>query len=222
MPERRGRRTRKGHVIGYLCAATGETGMPHFDRIFGQYRATFESHSLAHAFPEVEAAMRAAYSPDRGYFVRAAKGKKEWCVLVHKGLTTGFRIDFVPIPAPFGTPEVEIRVHRSSRLLQLAYYLMAGLLCCAIAAYYLGNFVGWWAAEGLILLLVGALLSFAVVLTFPTLAGLCMYVGGRLSDDQLTAIGQTVGEVIERAGAVQRPGLRALAEPGAAPDRGGR
>jgi hypothetical protein len=175
--------------------------MPHFNRLLGQYRATFHSP----AFPELEAAVRAGYPLDRGYSVTAAKGKREWCILAHRGLTTGFRIDFVPVPAPFGPPEVEVRVHRSSRLLQLAYYLMAGVLSCVIAGFYLGQFMGWWAAANLIFLLVGVLLGFALFLAVPTVAGLCMHIGGRLSDDELTAIGQRVGEAVERAGGVQRP-----------------
>jgi hypothetical protein len=104
-------------------------------------------------------------------------------------------------------------------LLQLAYYLMAGVVCCAVAIYYLGNFIGWWAGPGLILLLVVALLSLALIMTFPTIAGFCMYIGGRLSNDQLSAIGQTVGEVLERAGDAQRPGPKALAESTAPVDR---
>jgi hypothetical protein len=194
--------------------------MPHFHRTLGQYRATFDSHSLPQAFPEIEAALGAEYSPNTGYSVHATKGKQEWRIFVHKGLTTGFRIDFVPISAPFGPSEVEIRVYRSSQLAQLAYYLMFGVGCCAIAGYYLGDFLGWWAGLNFILLLVGALLSLALIMTFPTIAGLCMYIGGRLSDEQLTAIGERVGGVIERASVVQRPGLPALAERGAAADGG--
>src|SRR5262245_28435709 len=194
----------------------GGSGMPYFNHILGQYRATFESHSLAQAFPEVEATLRALYIPQQGYSVRATRGKKEWCICVHKGLTTGFRIDFVPIPAPspFDPPGVEIRVHRSSRLLQLGCYLGAGLLWCAIAAYYLGSFMGWWAGGGFALLLAGVLLTLALVLMIPAIAGICMPIGGRLSDDELTALGQTVGQAIVRTGGAPRPDVRAPAAPG--------
>jgi hypothetical protein len=193
--------------------------MPYFNRILGQYRATFESHTLPQAFPEIEAALRAAYSPNEGYSVRAAKEKKAWRIFVHKGLTTGFQIDFIPVVSPFGPAEAEIRVYRSSRLAQLSYHLMFGVGCCAIAIYFLGDHMSWWSGlGGIILLLIGALLSFALFLTFPAMAGLFMYFGGRLTDEDLTAIGQTVGEVIEKTRGVQHPGVKALPEPGATAD----
>jgi hypothetical protein len=195
--------------------------MPHFNRLFGQYRASFDSDSPVHAFEGVQAAMRAAYRPGQGYTVRVVKGKKQWSILVHKGLTTGFGIDFVPVPAAFGPPQVEIRVGRHSRLMQLAIYPMAGVLGGAVALYYLGNFAGWWAANGLSTLLVGALLTVALVMTFAATAAGCSYIGGRLSNDQLTAIRQTVGDAIEMSKGGQRPGTKSLAEQGAAPDRGG-
>ena len=78
--------------------------MPHFNRTLGQYRTAVESRALPHAFPQAEAAMRAAYPPERGYTVRAFKGRKDWCIFVHKGLTTGFRIDFMSVAPAFGPP----------------------------------------------------------------------------------------------------------------------
>jgi hypothetical protein len=118
--------------------------------------------------------------------------------------------------------EVEIRVYRSSRLAQLAYYLMFATGCCAIAGYYLGSFLGWWAGWNFVLLVLGALLGLALMLTFPAIAGVCMRIVGWLSDEQLTAIGQMVGGIIERAGGIQRPNLPALIEQGTSANRNGK
>lgn len=171
--------------------------MPHFNRLFGQYRATFESPSPADAFEKVQAAMRAAYLPSQGYTVRAVKGSREWNIYVHKGLTTGFGIDFVPVSSAFGPQQIEIRVGRHSRLMQLAFYPMYGVGGGLVVLFYLGNLAGWWAGNGLNALLIGALLAIAFVFGVAGIVGGCTYIGGRWSNNQLSAIGRTVGEAIE-------------------------
>ena len=49
------------------------------------------------------------------------------------------------------------------------------------------------------------LLAVAALLTPPTIAGFCMFIGGRLTDDQLTGIGQLVAEELHSRGVIEVP-----------------
>jgi hypothetical protein len=162
---------------------------------------------MPQAFPELEAVMRAAYPPSQGYAVRTAKGTKTWCILVQQRWTTGFRIDFFPVNPLFGPPEAVVAIRRHCRLGRVARYLTAVGLCAVLAGAVVGKWTGWWARVSDPLPSAGITVGFVLVpvllLILPAIARFCMRFRGGVSDDQLTAVGQTAADVLNKPAGAQ-------------------
>ncbi|MHC5540132.1 hypothetical protein ACYOEI_18080 [Singulisphaera rosea] len=161
----------------------------------GWYRFTFPAQVLPDAFPRIETAIRNACVGWNSLDLRVAKGSSTWTVTAYRGWTGGCRVEFTPKDVAFGPGEVEVSTFRWSRMTQMALYVSVAACIVAGTAVWLG-FVSTLKE----LSVLG--LPFSVVLAgvfFACLGGAAscalMYAGGgRLSDAELVAIGETIAE----------------------------
>ena len=176
---------------------------------FGQYRATYPVQAFPRVFPDVEREVRAAYAERPGVTIRVAKGKKAWTITAYRGWTAGFRIDFTPGPGAFGPTDVIVELYRWSRVSGLALYLAAAASFGFLGLSWMANWVGFANAEPLVVTWEAVLIGVAAACLGGAVSGLLMYAGGgRLRDDELVAVGELVGKVMEKQAQTTPPDLR--------------
>lgn len=161
----------------------------------GWHRFAFEAQALPDAFPRIENAVRNACAGWKGLDLRTAKGSHTWTLTAYRGWTGGCRVEFTPKEVAFGPGEVEVSTFRWSRMAQAALYFSVAACVAAGLAVWLG-FISSLKELSLLglpffVVLVGV---FVACLGGAASCALMYAGGGRLSDAELVAIGETIAE----------------------------
>jgi hypothetical protein len=93
----------------------------------------------------LEEALRAAYTAEKGFRIRASRAKDSWEIHANKGLCSGFDVRCTPIPkaGSFGPTLVSVRVTFGSPIFLLSSYLLVPLYLSLIALGWVAPLLGW-------------------------------------------------------------------------------